>query len=37
MSTNTTDASCRRTLTTVFAGLLALFVTLIVVARTIVY
>ncbi len=37
MSANTTDAACRRTLTTIFSGLLVLFVALIVVARAIVY
>jgi len=37
MSTNTSDATVRRTLTAIFSGLLVLFVVLIAVARTIVY
>lgn len=37
MSSNTSDAACRRTLTAIFSGLFVLFVALIVVARVIVY
>lgn len=37
MSENTSDAACLRTMKTIFAGLLGLFVVLIVVARTLVY
>jgi hypothetical protein len=37
MSSNTSDASCRRTLTAIFSGLFVLFVVLIAVARALVY